>query len=110
MEFFWRAQLAGFELAYAPDAVVHYELRPTAAERHAQTRRQSTAQVLLFKRFRRLGMSRSDLGVALKVWVKLALGLPGFILGGGRDEWWRHTWSRRSGRLVGSIRYRTVFL
>lgn len=110
VEFFWRAQLAGFELGYAPDAVVHYQLDSSAGDRHLKTRRQAMAQVLLFKRFARDGMPRSDLGVALKSWSKLVLGLPRFVLGGGRDERWRHEWSRRWGRVLGSIRYRTVFL
>lgn len=110
VEFFWRAQLAGYELGHAPDAVVHYRLRSTAAERHEQTRRQAAAQVLLFKRFARYGMPRSSVVVALKSWAKLALGLPGFVAGGRRDEGWRHEWNRRRGRLEGTIRYRTVFL
>lgn len=110
VEFFWRAQLAGFGLGYAPHAVVHYRLRSTSAERHRQTRLQCRSQALLFKRFAAHGMPRSSVGVALRCWAKLALGLPRFALGGGRDEEWRHEWNRRWGRLLGSVRHRVVFL
>lgn len=110
IEFFWRAQLAGFELGYASDAIVHYRLRSTASERHAQTRRQAAAQVLLFKRFGWCGMPRSDPGMAVKAWTKLLLDLPRFVLGGCAEEQWRHEWARRAGRLEGSVAHRTLYL
>lgn len=51
----WRAQLAGGRLGHAPDAVVHYRLRPTLAAALRQLYGFGRAHTILYRRYRRLG-------------------------------------------------------
>lgn len=51
-DFCFRVQLAGFELRFVPDAVMHYRYRDTMAGLFAQARTWAEYNALLFKRYR----------------------------------------------------------
>lgn len=58
-EWFWRAQLRGFQLVAVPDARVDYLTRSTADELAAQSRAYGASHPRLFGAFRSFGMPRS---------------------------------------------------
>lgn len=109
-EFFWRAQLAGFSLGPAEEALVHKRLRSGLRPLMRQQFRQGLNQVRLYREFRDRGMPRSSTDRGLKAWLKLILGLPGLVSSRrARGKWLRQA-AMRAGRLAGSLRFRTVFL
>jgi glycosyltransferase involved in cell wall biosynthesis len=110
IEFAWRAQLAGFNVAFQPNAVMRIRLRsrPTAVAR--QYFRYGKSEPYLFRRFQRLGMPRSDTGEALATWAWLALNAVQLLrTAEGRGRWLRIAGSK-SGRLYGSVRWLVLFL
>lgn len=70
-DFFWRAQLAGFRLAFVPDAKIRYVARPTLRSRWRQQRAYGRSHVALYAAFREHGMPRSELRDAARFWCKL---------------------------------------
>ena len=94
----WRAQLAGHDLVFVPDAVVRYRSRPTAREMFTQHRRYGAAQALLFREFRSAGMTRRPPAEVLDDWRGIGRGAIG-----GRTPDARARWTRRAGRAVGRI-------
>ena len=95
----WRAQLAGHDLVFVPDAVVRYRSRPTAREMFRQHRRYGAAQTLLFREFRSAGMTRRPVTEVVDDWRAVARGAVGAP--GGADA--RARWTRRAGRAVGRL-------
>ncbi len=110
VEFCWRAQLGGYTLAFAADAVVQ---RRFQARAYAMARRYfdyGRPGPLLYRRFRAVGMPRSSLREAFAAWVWLVRGAPRATLSWPfRGRWLRRA-GMRSGRLFGSIRHRVLFL
>lgn len=108
-EFGWRAQLAGYTLAFAPASVVHQRLRPRTRPMVRQQIRFGGAAPRLVSAFREHG-PRPDNRRALERWwwlVRHAHHLWGSPL--MRRRWIRHA-ALRSARLAGSIRHRTLCL
>ncbi|HEV7806420.1 MAG TPA: glycosyltransferase [Solirubrobacteraceae bacterium] len=110
VELFWRAQLAGYELGYVHDAVVHYRLRSDARAMAVQAYFFGRSHPRLFRDFRASGMPRSSVPAAVREWRWLAR----HVCGNLRDE---HARARRLsrlalrlGRLVGSVRNRVLYL
>ncbi|QNF93482.1 glycosyltransferase family 2 protein [Janibacter sp. YB324] len=103
-EFCWRVQLAGYELAYAPEAVVAYRHRATLASAARKSYRTGQAHVRLYRDFRDSGMPRSSWPRTIGRWGLLALRLPRALA----SEPYRWTWVREAaqtwGRVVGSVR------
>jgi len=58
-EFFWRAQLAGYELVHVGDAAVDYVTRPTLRGQFAQAAGFGRSQVQLHREFAGSGMPRA---------------------------------------------------
>ena len=108
-DYFWRAQLAGFELAYAPEAVIHYRLRSDFTSILRQARQYAMGDVLLHKRYRSKGLAPLTFVSGLKGWVRLVLYLPRIISAAGRV---RFAWKLgyRIGRLRGAVSYRVFAL
>jgi GT2 family glycosyltransferase len=65
----WRVQLAGWELTYVPDAVVHYRYRSTLRGQLRQAYAYGRAEATLYQRYRSAGMQRRRNGEALKSWL-----------------------------------------
>lgn len=103
-EFCWRVQLAGYELQYAPDAVVAYRHRATLRSAARKSYLTGQAHVRLYRDFRQSGMPRSSWPRTIGRWGKIVLGTPRAIV----SEPHRWTWVREAaqawGRVVGSLR------
>jgi glycosyltransferase involved in cell wall biosynthesis len=110
VEFFWRAQLAGFGLGYVPYAVMHYRLRPDLPRMARQYYDYGRSHPMLFRRFATAGMPPSRWRSGTRGWLGLAAGLP--RLAGTRRS--RAMWVTRAamayGRIVGSARHRVLYL
>jgi glycosyltransferase involved in cell wall biosynthesis len=108
--FAWHAQMAGYTLAYAHDALIHQRYRLTIRETARQFYRYGKSGPKLYRAFRDHGMPPPDNRVALERWRLLARTVPD--LWGTRAQ--RGSWIRKAafrvGRIVGSIRARVICL
>lgn len=110
IEFAWRAKLAGYRIATAPDALVHVRHRAQLAPVALQWFRYGMSAPLLYRKFRSAGMPRTSLGAWARTW--------GWLLRqGGRAATsprvrrrWVKLAARSVGSLAGSVRYRVLFL
>jgi glycosyltransferase involved in cell wall biosynthesis len=109
VEFCWKAQLAAYQLRFAPNAVMKYRFRSGLREHARQAYEFGVSNPALYLAFRERGMPRSSTFGALKNWLWLLLHLPWTMNTGHRRRWIRDA-ARRWGRLVGSIRFRVLFL
>lgn len=105
----WRAHLASYRLRFAADAVVHYRFRPTLRGLAAQYYKYGKGNAWLFARHASAGMPSSGLGVGLRRWWVVLRGV-GYL----RSSSYRGRWVRlvalSAGRIVGSVRHRTLYL
>jgi len=104
----WRAQLSGYHIEFVPDAVVHYQSRPTLSAMYRQHRNYAAAQAYLYRSYRAAGMPGRPLRAAGAEWWAVVRAVP--VLR-SRDQVAR--WTRRAGRCVGrlrgSLRYRVWY-
>ncbi|WP_162940173.1 glycosyltransferase family 2 protein [Gryllotalpicola protaetiae] len=109
-DFFWRAQLAGYELVAVPDARIDYLMRIDAKGVYRQNVAYGKSHVKLFAAYQGRGMPRSlDPAIAQRLGRDLAkLLLRGFR----RDDSYRvmKDLGFAAGRVIGSIEHRTVYL
>jgi GT2 family glycosyltransferase len=104
----WRAQLAGFDIVFVPDAVVQYRSRPTLKEMYRQHRNYARRWPLLYKEFRAAGMPRRSAHDAINDWAAILKAVPRLRTRTEAGRWIRRT-GRSVGRLEGSIRYMTWY-
>jgi len=109
-EFYWRLQLAGHTLVDVPDAVVHYRLRASFRRSVRQMYIWGRQHPMLYRDFRDQGM-RYDPREPVHAWRWILLELVPKVL---RDRTLVVDLCRqvayRIGRVVGSYRYRVVYL
>lgn len=104
-DFCWKAQLRGFALTPLQQAVVHVRHRDRARALLRQARKYAECDVLLYKRYRPLGMPKLSMKTGIRAWIDLALGVTDLADEETRARYlWDLGW--RTGRLYGSIRYR----
>jgi glycosyltransferase involved in cell wall biosynthesis len=105
----WRVQLAGTELHFVPDAVVHVRQRHSYFGRYRQAIGWAEYAVLLHKRYQPLGMPRLSWRQGLKSWKNLAWMLTHIR---NREDMTRCAWEVgwRLGRVRGSIKHRVLSL
>lgn len=108
IEFCWRAQLAGFQMHTAPDAIVHYRLRPSLPALFRQARAYGAAEAHLFQAFRAVGLQRRPPSAPLRELWWLLTRLP-FIAPAGRRGAWLRRFGQQVGRAEGSLRYRVIW-
>ena len=110
IEFAWRAQLAGYHIAYAPQALISVRNPDSLRALARQWYLYGESEGKLFRVFRHRGMRRSRVGEAARVWAWLLIHV-GDVRGSAqaRRRWVRLA-SYRAGRLAGSVRERTLFL
>jgi hypothetical protein len=108
--FAWNAQLAGYRLAYAPDALMQQRYRTTIWAAARQHYRYGRSGPHLRRAFRSVALKPPDNGQAVREWRRLAMSVP--HLWASRED--RGRWilaaSVRLGRLTGSIRARVLCL
>lgn len=109
-DFFWRAQLAGYELVAVPHAGIDYVMRTDAKGVYRQNVNYGRSHVKLFATFRGRGMPRSlDPGILRRLGRDLVKLLA---RGFRRDDAYRvmKDLGFVAGRVAGSIEYRTLYL
>lgn len=107
-DYCWRIQLAGHELAFAPDAVVRIRHRHDPRGIFRQGMSYGKHNVLIYKKYRSRGMPRLGWLPGVLRWGKLVLRTPLLLLTReGRARWlWQLGW--RVGRIKGCFEYRVV--
>lgn len=104
-DFCWKLQLAGTELYFVPDAITHVRYRNTFKGIYRQIRGYAEYNVILYKRYRALGMPQLAWQSGMKAWGRLLLGLLWIRDTGDLARWiWGFGW--QLGRLQGSIKHR----
>jgi len=109
-DYCWRIQLAGTELHFVPDAVVHYRLRHTLADLFFQSCKRGEYDVLLYKKFRPLGMPEQPWKKDAKAWLRLLRHFPEVFSKKKDRAKWMHAFGWTIGRFQGRIKYRVFEL
>jgi glycosyltransferase involved in cell wall biosynthesis len=110
-DYCWRLQRMGVNLHFASDAVIHYRFRHTLRGIYCQARNYAEYNVLLYKRYQSAEMPPLCFSWKeyVKGWLRLFQRLPQTHNSEMRAKWlWQFGW--RTGRLKGSIKYRTLAL
>jgi GT2 family glycosyltransferase len=94
----WRAQLAGYAIAFVPDALVHYRSRTNVKEMYQQHRKYGRAQAILYRDFRASGMPRRSAAAVRADWSMIVKSLPRL-----RSHAQTARWARRAGRCIGRL-------
>lgn len=110
VDFSWRAQLAGFRLVFAPDAVMHYRHRDSLAGMARQIFGYAAAEARLFRTFRGKGVKRRRIGAVARSYVYPMTRLPYVLMTRRRRGMWLSVTMQTCGHLAGSWRYRVIFL
>ena len=101
---------AGKSLGFAPDAVVHYRLRPVGAATRRQMRLYGRADPVLLKRYRDVGVRSEPLGNVLPRYASVAPRALRAWLKRDDAHWARSELAYGLGRLEASIRCRVLCL
>jgi glycosyltransferase involved in cell wall biosynthesis len=109
VEFSWLAQLAGFDLRYARDAVVHKHARASGRARLRQHYQYGRCDVDLYRRFRAHGVPPPRGRDIARSYGGLVARLPGLLDDETRERWLSQL-GRRAGRIVRSVKLRTLYL
>jgi len=111
VDFAWRAQLDGFRLVTVPEAFVYYRVDPAPSRVFRKWRHYGVDQPVLYRRFAAAGMPRQRVHRSLARYAILIATSYRLVLGSpsARERWMQEA-GRRVGRLIGSVRSRTVFL
>ena len=108
-DYCWRIQLAGTKLHFVPDALVHLRYRNTLGGIYRQARGYAEYNVLIYKKYRRLGMPQLSWKMGVKAWLRLLRKLWRIRSRKSLAKWvWQFGWCM--GRLQGSIKYRIFAL
>jgi glycosyltransferase involved in cell wall biosynthesis len=102
--FAWRGQLAGYRLAFAPNALMRQRFRSTIRSMARQHFRYGSSGPLLHKAFADAGLPPPDRREALRDWYLLLTGVPDLWASRERRGCWVRTAAFRLGRLAGSVR------
>ena len=107
-DYCWRVQRAGHPLVFVPDAVVRIRHRHDARGMFRQGWRTGRYNVLIYRKYRPLGMPRLGVLPGILRWGKLVLRTPlMWLTRAGRSRWaWQLGW--RLGRLHGCLLYRVA--
>jgi glycosyltransferase involved in cell wall biosynthesis len=109
VDFCWRVQQAGFAMTFAGDAVVRYRFRDSLWGLFTQTVRYGSGQVMLYRRHRSLGMpGRSCQTVRAEISARLSTLLA--VRDKGDFARWLHEIGYPVGRLLGCVRWRTLYI
>ena len=108
--FAWRAQLAGYRLGFAADALMQLRFRSSIAAMARQFYRYGRSGPQLHRAFRDSGIPRPDNRDALLRWRRLLVQVPDLWSSRERRGGWIRIAAFRTGRLVGSIRSRAIVL
>jgi glycosyltransferase involved in cell wall biosynthesis len=103
VDFCFRAQLAGYELGFVPDSVVHYRLRTTLGGIYRQARDWGAASVEIQRRYVPFGMPPPHPVRSVLSWGRVPFELLA-VRDRGDLARWLHRLGWRVGRFRGTIR------
>lgn len=104
-DFSWRLQHSGVRIRFTPDAVVHVRLRSALRDMCRQARLWGEYNVVLYKKFRPLGMPQLRRLRGLRNLIGVFRRFPDLVNARKRRGWlWEASWA--TGRLIGSIKHR----
>ena len=106
VDFFLRLQLAGYNLQYVPSAIMHIRHRAGLKPLARQWYRYGRSNVVLYRRFQRVGLRPTSLKKTILVMIHVARGIPGAIVSEHKRGTWVRTTSHTYGQVEGSIRNR----
>jgi glycosyltransferase involved in cell wall biosynthesis len=109
-DFAWRAQLAGYRVRAAPEAVVAYRYRSGLAAGARQHYVWGLSNARLFRDFGAAGLERTRLVDALHAWAWTVYSVPALPWSPVQRGRWVLRTAQRVGQLVGSVRHRVVYL
>jgi len=110
IELSWRAQLSGYTLVHADDALVQYRLRCSVRELARQHFSYGQAGPHLYRRFRSAGMPGPDPLGSGRGWARVCLGWPGALASRRLRGRWALETAMKAGGVVSSMRERVVFV
>ena len=108
--FAWNAQLAGYRLAYAPDALIRQRFRSTIWAMARQQYRYGRSEPKLQRAFRGAGLERPNNREAIREWGRLAVSVPHLWASREDRGRWVKAAAMRLGRVAGSVRARVLWL
>ena len=108
--FAWNAQLAGYRLTYAPDALMRQRFRGTIRAMACQYYRYGRSAPQLQRAFRGAGLEPPDNRKAIREWRRLAATIPDLWTSREERGRWVRLAAMRLGRLSGSVRARVLCL
>jgi glycosyltransferase involved in cell wall biosynthesis len=109
-EFCWRAQLAGYRLGVAPEAVVYRRFRTELMSLARQMYGRGRAQARLHRDYRHRGLPPRPWHLGLRRWLWLVRHVGHLVSSSGRRGLWIRYAAICAGRVSGSIRCRVLFL
>jgi glycosyltransferase involved in cell wall biosynthesis len=110
LDWSWRAQYSGYDIAFEPLAVIHYRMRSDWRHLAAARFRGGLTAPLLYRRHRRRGMRADSKAEVVTSWRWLVVNAPlVWKAPDARHQWISHA-AHRAGRVVGSLRHRTRYL
>jgi glycosyltransferase involved in cell wall biosynthesis len=109
VELYWRAHLAGHPAGFVADGVLHVRTRAGDRAVLRQSYRDGSAHPHLYRDFAAAGMPRSSFRSAARAWLRLLKRAPGAVYDHGRRRPYLVDLGQRSGRIAGSIRFRTTY-
>jgi glycosyltransferase involved in cell wall biosynthesis len=108
--FAWNAQIAGYCLAYAPDALMRQRFRHTIWALARQQYRYGRSAPQLQRAFRGAGLEPPNNRAAMREWRWLAMNVPHLWTSREDRGRWVKLAAMRLGRLAGSVRARVLCL
>jgi glycosyltransferase involved in cell wall biosynthesis len=109
IDFAFRAQLAGLQMGFVPDAVVAYRLRGSTRDAARQYYRYGHSRPHLYRKFRASGMPRRSLRHAVRTYALTLWHVPQLISSDGRARWIVQA-AFLLGMLTGSLHDHTLYL
>lgn len=105
----WKLQLAGYRIAFVPEAVLHYRQRTNLRRMYRQHRNYGEGHTLLYRKYARLGMAPRGWRAVMGEWGAIVRGV---LRARSSDERARlvRRLGRAVGRLRGSVKHRVLYL
>jgi glycosyltransferase involved in cell wall biosynthesis len=110
VDFFWRLQLAGFHLGFAPTAVVQYRYRGSLRDLAKQHYAYGKSEPQRYRKFRSEGAAARPAATVARELANLVAVAPKMLRSPRERGAWVRMASLRAGRIVGSVRWGAVYL
>ena len=108
--FFWRVQLAGYGVGFAPEAIVHYRLRSKVSDMARQYYTYGNTHTMLYRDFAAAGMPRLTITELCREWGWLIRHVPDLYGSRAQRAVLLTRLAMRFGRIVGSVQNRAIYL